>query len=208
MQTLNKLHLGCGDNHLDGFINCDVRETPATDKIFDCSELQPFEDNSVDTIYSHAFVEHIEAKKVQKHFDECARTLTPDGFLVITGLPDFETIADIYLKSLADGNGEYASFNLYDVYRLTHGDPENDEGLQIWQLHKCLFDKLYVRELLVNAGFKTFFIFNYCHGDEIDPVALGVIATKAEILSPETIKNELIKFDEVKSAVNKELTEL
>lgn len=53
-----KLHLGCGDKKLDGYVNVDVVGKP--DKVWDLSVYPwPFEDNSADEIFSEHFLEHV-----------------------------------------------------------------------------------------------------------------------------------------------------
>ena len=54
-----KLHIGCGRTMLDGFVNIDV--LPGCDVSLDLNvDVLPFEDDSVDTIFSYHALEHIE----------------------------------------------------------------------------------------------------------------------------------------------------
>ncbi|MGI8419923.1 MAG: hypothetical protein ACR2LN_04750 [Candidatus Levyibacteriota bacterium] len=46
-----KLHFGCGNKYLKGFINCDISKTVKTDKIFDMDiSPYPFKANFADEI--------------------------------------------------------------------------------------------------------------------------------------------------------------
>lgn len=47
-----RLHVGCGNVHLPGFVNVDCRETPAVDLVMDCGTLPGWKDGSVDLIYA------------------------------------------------------------------------------------------------------------------------------------------------------------
>src|SRR5689334_3994902 len=76
-----KLHIGCGDHRIEGFINCDLYETKATDRVFDCTGRWPFEDSSVATIYSAHMLEHLTDFK--GFFREAHRVLKPEGCLQI-----------------------------------------------------------------------------------------------------------------------------
>lgn len=58
-----KLHLGCGNIKLEGYINVDIRKTPATDMVHDCARELPFKDEEVDEIYAVQLIEHFSAKK-------------------------------------------------------------------------------------------------------------------------------------------------
>jgi len=97
-----KLHLGCGNTHYKGFVNCDIRKTKATDQVFDCSNLTRFPDKSADVIFSHAFFEHLEPKKAYIFLKECRRVISDDGYVVILGIPDFDRIASAYLQQKKD----------------------------------------------------------------------------------------------------------
>ena len=47
-----KLHLGCFDRKIHGFINIDIRKDVCPDIVDDVFKLTSFEDGSVDLIYA------------------------------------------------------------------------------------------------------------------------------------------------------------
>lgn len=55
-----KLHLGCGNNHKKGYINCDISKEVNPDKIVDLEGKLPFKDNSVEEIIVEHVLEHIQ----------------------------------------------------------------------------------------------------------------------------------------------------
>jgi len=185
-----QLHLGCGEKKIDGMLNCEFRATKAADVVMDCGKLSRFKDESVTTIFSHAFFEHLYRKQQVPLLKDCLRILKDDGVVVFLGLPDFEIIARAYLDKKPGIVNEV--FDVYDVYRHTHGDPEMGVGYWLEQLHKSLFDKTYIAELLKAAGFVHFKIFNYTYPGEVIPLSLGFVASKdkekienmTQILSP------------------------
>lgn len=60
---VNKLHLGCGRNIMDGWINLDCMELPGVDivaNLDNCKRVSlPFQDNSIDEFFAGHVIEHI-----------------------------------------------------------------------------------------------------------------------------------------------------
>lgn len=169
-----RYHLGCGEQRLEGWINADIRATSATDLTLDLNDLS-LEPGSAEAIFSHAFFEHLYRDRREAHLESALRALDPRaGALCYIGLPDFERIARAYLER---GPGIVGKrFDLYEVYRYTHGDPEGADGW-IEQLHKSLFDLEEVDTLLAAAGFPSYAIFSYVFRDEPVAINLGFYAT-------------------------------
>lgn len=171
-----RLHLGCGDQHFKWMLNCDHRATKAADVVMDCGNLSRFRDNSVSLIFSHSFLEHLYRSQQIPLFKDCHRVLREDAPLVFLGIPDFEVIAESYLQHVPGIAGYGDLFDLFHVYRYTHGNPEIAPGYWLEQLHKSLFDKKYIVELLSQGGFRYATIFNYCYPGEKIPLCLGFVA--------------------------------
>jgi predicted SAM-dependent methyltransferase len=169
-----RLHLGCGSNHIDHMVNCEYRATSAADIVMDCADLSNFSSNSVDLIFSHAFFEHLYFNQRLPFLCECCRILKENKRIVFLGLPDLHTIANSYLDRVDFAPGR--PFDASIVYRYTHGDPEIAPGWWTEQLHKTLFDKQVVSELLLKSGFDHFALFNYRYKGEHIPLNLGFIA--------------------------------
>lgn len=173
-----QLHLGCGDQHLPGMLNCEYRATRAADVIMDCGSLRRFKENSVSLIFSSAFFEHLYRRQQIPLLKDCHRVLNHDGVVVFLMLPDFKVIAESYLSRLPGHPGRSEYFDLFQVYRYTHGDPEMAPEYWTQQLHKSLFDRDALRELLLAAGFRYWMIFNYAYPNEKIPLNLGFVAWK------------------------------
>lgn len=175
-----KLHLGCGSIRLPGFINIDIKATPATDIVANCSSLDFFPRASVDAVYSHAFFEHLYCNERFLHLKRVSDLLKTNGVAVYLGIPDFQAVALAYLKKMPGITAK--TFNLNEVYRYTHGDPEQVQS-QHWlgQLHKTLFDADTLRQLLKSAGFGKGCIFVYNYRQEKLALNLGFIAAKNKL---------------------------
>ena len=90
-----KLHLGCGERRLAGFLNIDRRNTPAVDFVLDIARL-PFGDASVSLIESYHVIEHIPRNLLPGVLGEWSRLLEPGGVLVLE-LPDFDAAVKEYI---------------------------------------------------------------------------------------------------------------
>ena len=126
-----------------------------------------------------------------KSFQECFRVLKNDGLMIFLGLPDFEEVAKAYLEKKPGIVGE--TFDLYNVYRYTHGDPEMASSYWLEQLHKSLFDKNYLEIIVKKAGFQQVLSFNYFYPEEFIPLNLGFIAAKNKI-DLQKVRDNLTKF--------------
>jgi len=91
-----KLHLGCGNIHLPGYVNCDLEKFDAVDRICDARRLT-FPDDSVDFIYSCALIEEFgryEWVNVLRHW--CSK-LVPGGVLRLS-TSDFAAVCEWYVQ--------------------------------------------------------------------------------------------------------------
>ena len=55
-----RLNLGCGNNHIKGWLNVDIRPGPAVDFVCDLTKKLVWQDDSVDEIYMSHVLEHIQ----------------------------------------------------------------------------------------------------------------------------------------------------
>ena len=103
--------------------------------------------------------------------------LEPGGACCYIGVPYFRNVARFYLEKAPGTLGPV--FDLYNVYRYTHGDPEHQQAWWLGQLHKSLFDEDELAGLLREAGFESFVMFCYGYpGDDHElPVTMGFYAT-------------------------------
>ena len=90
-----KLHLGCDDQHLDGYVNIDWLKTSATDLVLDITKL-PYPDNSIKQIESYHVIQHLPRHNLERALGDWYRVLHPGGKLILE-YPDFDEIAKLYL---------------------------------------------------------------------------------------------------------------
>jgi predicted SAM-dependent methyltransferase len=89
-----RLNVGCGKNFKQGWINIDLGKE--ADLQLDVREPLPFADESVSTVYSEHFFEHLEYPDEARHFlKESLRVLQPGGRFSV-GVPDTEWLVTAY----------------------------------------------------------------------------------------------------------------
>ena len=57
---MDRLNLGCCDNHKSGFINVDI--CPPADVVCDLREVWPWGESSIEMIRAHDIIEHLPDK--------------------------------------------------------------------------------------------------------------------------------------------------
>jgi len=90
-----KLHLGCGPNRKDGWVNVDLFDSRA-DLQLDLREPWPFPDNCASYIYSEHVLEHFEVHVEVPHLlGEALRVLEPGGVFDVS-VPETGTLLRAY----------------------------------------------------------------------------------------------------------------
>lgn len=138
-----KLHIGCGDKYIPGFIHVDVRKLSNVDYVTPADKLSMFADESVTLIYSCHMLEHLQRNMVDNVLKEWYRVLKAGGILRLA-VPDFEKITQVYLKTK----------NLKSLLGLLIGRQDYPENI-----HYGVYDFDYLSEILREVGFK--YIYRY-----------------------------------------------
>ncbi len=93
---VTKLHIGCGSNILEGWLNADLE---SGDIILDARRKLLLKDNSFDFIFNEHFLEHLEYPKEALFFlKECNRILKNNGVIRI-GVPDTKYCLNAYVNN-------------------------------------------------------------------------------------------------------------
>jgi predicted SAM-dependent methyltransferase len=134
-----RLHLGCGDKHIDGFINVDIRKTSATDITDNVVYLMKFDKKSVDLIYASNVLEHIDKFQYMYAMKNWYRVLKDGGMLRVS-VPDFEAMCAYYCQTQ----------DLRSVYPSLYGGHKDE-----YDFHKRCWDFQTLKEDLESVGFKN-----------------------------------------------------
>jgi SAM-dependent methyltransferase len=119
--SLVKLHLGCGDNHLEGWQN--------HDRDVDLTKPLPYESNSVDAIFTEHVIEHLTTHEAVNFIKECYRILVLGGILRTT-FPSLPRIRETTAYSLEH-------FNAYE--RFLRSRCSEPMGFKALVLHSTVF---------------------------------------------------------------------
>jgi hypothetical protein len=133
-----RLNIGSGDNPIEGSINIDLYDSRA-DVMSPATDL-PYDENEVDFIQSHHFIEHLTKTESMQAMIEWNRVLKPGGYVFIS-CPDLIACAQAFQNS-ADTVEVYEGF-----MRAIYGDER--PGMA----HKYGYCKQSLKRLLKNAGF-------------------------------------------------------
>jgi len=69
-----KLHIGCGRDIKEGFVNIDRVKGDGVDVVCNLGHQRlPFEDNTVDNVYANSFIEHLDCDETDFLLDELHR---------------------------------------------------------------------------------------------------------------------------------------
>ena len=134
-----KLHLGCGQRHIPGFVHVDMQAAPHVDIVGPVERL-PIRDASASLIYASHVLEHFGRYACKAVLQEWFRVLAPGGTLRLS-VPDFAACAAIYYESgLVDG--------LSGLVGLIVGGQRD-----AYDFHKMVFDEPFLRRELESVGF-------------------------------------------------------
>ncbi len=134
-----KLHLGCGDKYIPGFVHVDVVDYPHVDHRMPVNTLTFAQDNSVELIYASHVLEHFGRHEIDQVLREWFRVLREGGILRVA-VPDFEALALRYQET----------GDLEELVGLACGGQRNP-----YDFHKMIFDEKLLRERLRLAGFSS-----------------------------------------------------
>lgn len=138
---LTKLHLGCGERYLPGFIHIDINKFDHIDYFLTSDNLSIFEDDSVDEIYASHLLEYYDRFESPKVLNEWKRVLKKDGTLRLA-VPNFSKLIEVYKTTN----------NILDVIGPIIGRWQLNHSEYIY--HKQIFDFESLKSQLVSVGFK------------------------------------------------------
>lgn len=140
-----RLHLGCGENLLTGWVNIDERRAPGV-TTWDLRQKLPLSEASVDFIFAEHFIEHVDLSHGVAVLAQCRALLRRGGVLRLS-TPDLRWLVARYL---ANDTSEWIDVGWapQSPCRMLN------EGLRLWR-HKFVYDQNELETQLRGVGFET-----------------------------------------------------
>ncbi|MBI5220971.1 MAG: methyltransferase domain-containing protein [Candidatus Liptonbacteria bacterium] len=180
-----RLHLGCGERLLPGWLNADIYHG---DIYLDITKSLPFPAASVDRAYSHHLIEHVELQQFVAFLSELARVMKPGGSLHFV-TPDLDRLIAAYQNPLANQDliAHYCQSTAF-----AHPVEMFNQELRQNGEHRYIYNLDFLKFLFERAGFTNVRMVEYDHSpipdlaglDDhgyriIDRISLAVEAEKA-----------------------------
>lgn len=143
----SRLHLGCGHNHLEGWVNIDIDRAVSPDIRLDLRTGLSVTPGTVALIYSEHVLEHLSFEDGILLLRECRIALRPGGILR-TAMPDLKALVNRYL----DGWRDQAWLQDPAYGYIDSAARMLNHAFYGWN-HRYLYDADELRKRLQEAGF-------------------------------------------------------
>lgn len=151
--SIRKLHLGCGPNVLDGWLNTDI--SASKERIYlDAGKPFPFPDGTFDYVYSEHVIEHISYPGSLVMLSETYRVLKSGGKVRIS-TPNLRFLIELFETQKTDVQRRYIEWSRRFFPDGAVGLPETfvlNNFVRLWG-HRFIYDEETLRSTLTNAGF-------------------------------------------------------
>jgi predicted SAM-dependent methyltransferase len=135
-----RLHLGCGQRFIPGFVHVDALEAPHVDHVGSVAAMPFIPDGAAELVYASHLLEHFGRHEYLDVLREWRRVLAPGGVLRLA-VPDFAACARMYCEGRLERG-------LNDIVGLISGG-QRDE----YDFHKMIFDFDLLSDSLHEVGF-------------------------------------------------------
>lgn len=146
---LTKIHLGCGNVYLKGYINVDISPNSVADVVEDIVNIKNiFSKGSFDEILMIHSISYLRMWEAQEFFRDCTELLKKGGRLVLE-LPDIGKCAALISNSPENSEYEYLE-GLRAVYAFDLTQIENKEDFTTYRFG---WSGWYLKKELLRLGF-------------------------------------------------------
>jgi predicted SAM-dependent methyltransferase len=151
---IRKLHLGCGEYLLPGWLNMDYRPLCRETLYIDARQPFFFPDETFDYIFSEHMIEHISHGGGAKMLTECHRILKKGGRIRIS-TPDLAFLINLYRPDKSAVQREYIDWANQTFVKGSSGKNEVfviNNFMRAWG-HTFVYDENTLRTAMSRVGF-------------------------------------------------------
>lgn len=155
-QKTRKLHIGAGDNFINGWLNCDYAPRSQRILVLDATKRFPFSDNVFDYAFSEHMIEHISYADGVMMLTECHRVLRNGGKVRIS-TPNLRFLIELYADEKSDRQREYIKWAANKFIKEAPCASDTfiiNNFVRDWG-HLFIYDEKTLRLSLDQAGFKN-----------------------------------------------------
>jgi predicted SAM-dependent methyltransferase len=165
--TIRKLHIGCGHNPIDGWLNSDYRPIPTDQLRLDATKTFPIDNSKFDYIFSEHMIEHISYAEGLSMLTECFRVLRQNGTIRIS-TPSLSFLLDLYRSDKSERQLAYIKWATDNFIPETDYYDETfvvNNFVRNWG-HQFIYDEKILRSALEKAGFMNITKYDLNQSDE------------------------------------------
>jgi predicted SAM-dependent methyltransferase len=156
--TSSRLHIGCGDKPIRGWLNIDVKSGEGVDAVFDVRQGLPYRD--CEYVFAEHFIEHLELEEAFAFLRCCRDALGASGVLRLS-TPNLDWVMLSHYRYGRWLNGEESVADCIGTNMAFHG----------WG-HHFLYNFSTLKELLNAAGFAN--VEQVFYGESANPDLRGL----------------------------------
>ncbi|HSD74460.1 MAG TPA: methyltransferase domain-containing protein [Steroidobacteraceae bacterium] len=151
---VRKLHIGCGDHLLDGWLNADLFPRSPLVLHLDSTEPFPFDDGQFDYIFSEHMIEHISYPQGLQMLSQCHRVLKRNGTIRIS-TPSLPFLIELYRANASELQRAYVRWATEQFLGFAPRDHPTfviNNFVRDWG-HQFIYDDEILSASLRQAGF-------------------------------------------------------
>ena len=133
-----RLHVGCGRERLENWLNLDIQTLPGVDLVVDVNQGLYWKD--VEAVYAEHFLEHLDLDRAVAFLVDVQRCLLPGGVLRLS-TPNLDWVWETHYSNASDE--ELRRLQGLRLNRAFHG----------WR-HRFLWNRVLLGDALVACGFR------------------------------------------------------
>ena len=159
---VRKLHVGCGGNYLDTWLNSDLIPDNKTIVALDASKSFPLPSASFDYVYCEHLIEHLSFPQQLSFLKESFRILKTGGKIRIA-TPDFDFLAQLAGNKKSEFETEYLKWNFQTFLKYIPSQLMDTANLDVYVInnyfrdwgHQLIHNKSSLKNLMEYTGFSV-----------------------------------------------------